>query len=100
MNWLSMNIRYPEKAYKDNIQGKVVVKFIIGKDGKVSDPSILKGVDPELDKEALRVISEMPEWKPAESNGKAVASYYNLPISFKLVDDSEQTEKTETPAVN
>lgn len=97
MNWLSMNIRYPEKAYKENIQGRVIVKFIIEKDGKVSNPTIVRGIDPELDKESIRVVKEMPAWQPAENNGKAVASYFNLPISFKLTDDSAKKEDTTTP---
>ena len=97
MNWLSMNIRYPEKAYKENIQGRVIVKFIIEKDGKVSDPTIVRGIDPELDKESIRVVKEMPAWQPAENNGKPVASYFNLPISFKLMDDSAKKEDTTTP---
>lgn len=93
MKWLTNNIRYPEEAMKNDTQGRVIVKFIIEEDGKISNPTIVRGVSPELDKEALRVVSEMPTWTPGEVNGKPVASYFNLPIAFKLTKPS--TEKTE-----
>lgn len=86
MNFLMRNVRYPENAQKNNIQGRVVVRFVVGKDGKISDVKVVKGVDPELDAESVRVLSTMPDWIPAECNGKPVASYFNLPVSFKLHD--------------
>lgn len=86
MDWLNYNVRYPEDAYKADIQGYVVVKFVVNKDGSISDPTIIKSVAPSLDKEAMRVAMAMPKWIPAENKGKKVASYWTLPISFKLTD--------------
>lgn len=88
MNFLMRNMRYPENAQKNNIQGRVVVKFVVGKNGKISDVKVVKGVDPELDAEAVRVLSTMPDWIPAECNGKPVASYFHLPVTFKLHVDT------------
>lgn len=82
--WLSQNIRYPQEAVNKNIQGRVVVRFIIEKDGSVSDTQVLKGVDPLLDKEALRVMKFMPKWTPGRFNQQAVRSYFTLPITFKI----------------
>lgn len=82
--WLAGTIRYPEEAEKNNLEGYVVVRFVVGSDGKISDPTIVKGVAPSLDNEAIRAVSEMPDWIPGESDGKKVATFYNLPIRFKL----------------
>lgn len=84
MQWLTTNIHYPEDAYKANIQGRVIVKFIVGTDGSVSDATVLKGVSPSLDKEAVRVVMAMPKWIPGKNNGVEVASYYYIPITFRL----------------
>lgn len=84
MKWLSSNIRYPELAAQNNISGRVTVKFTVEKDGSISNPTIAKGVDKELDKEALRVVSKMPKWNPGKNNGVAVRSYFYLPVVFKL----------------
>lgn len=85
MKFLAENIRYPETAMKAKTQGRVVVKFIIDKNtGKVTEPTIMRSVSPELDAEALRVISSMPAFTPGEVNGKPVSVYYTLPVSFKL----------------
>lgn len=78
------NVRYPEAAAKANTSGKVFVSFIVTKDGKVSKPAIKRGVSKELDNEALRVISAMPNWIPAEKDGKKVDAEMVLPVSFKL----------------
>lgn len=84
MKWLSQNIRYPETAQRNNVQGRVVVKFVVDKDGSIHDATVTKGVDKDLDKEALRVVSNMPKWKAGENSGRKVKSYYNLPITFRL----------------
>lgn len=84
MKWLSTNIRYPEAAQQNEIQGRVVVKFIVEKDGSVSHAEIVRGVDKDLDREALRVVQRMPKWQPGKNNGVAVRSYFNLPVTFKL----------------
>lgn len=84
MKWLSDNIRYPEAAQQNDIQGRVVVKFVVEKDGSIGQATIAKGVDKDLDREALRVVKKMPKWQPGKNNGVAVRSYFNLPVTFKL----------------
>lgn len=84
MKWLSQNIRYPEAAQQNEIQGRVVVKFVVEKDGSVAHAEIARGVDRDLDREALRVVNRMPKWQPGKNNGVAVRSYFNLPVTFKL----------------
>ncbi len=84
MKWLSNNIRYPETAQANDVQGRVIVKFVVEKDGSIGQATILKGVDKDLDKEALRVVKKMPKWQPGKNNGVAVRSYFNLPVTFKL----------------
>ncbi len=82
--WIAKNIKYPEIAKENGVQGKVFVQFVIGKDGKVTDVQVVRGVDPSLDKEAVRVIQSMPTWKPGKQRGKAVKVSFQIPINFKL----------------
>ncbi len=84
MKWLSNNVRYPETAQQNDVQGRVIVKFVVEKDGSIGAATILKGVDKDLDREALRVVKKMPKWQPGKNNGVAVRSYFNLPVVFKL----------------
>ena len=84
MKWLSNNIRYPEAAQQNDIQGRVVVKFVVEKDGSIGQATVVRGVDKDLDREALRVVKKMPKWQPGKNNGVAVRSYFNLPVTFKL----------------
>ena len=84
MKWLSDNIRYPEAAQQNDIQGRVIVKFVVEKDGSVGNAEILRGVDKDLDREALRVVKKMPKWQAGKNNGVAVRSYFTLPVTFKL----------------
>lgn len=84
MKWLSNNIRYPEAAQQNNVQGRVIVKFVVEKDGSIGSPTIVKGVDRDLDQEALRVVRKMPKWQPGKNNGQPVRSYFNLPVTFRL----------------
>lgn len=84
MKWLSQNVRYPETAQQNDVQGRVIVKFVVEKDGSIGTATILKGVDKDLDREALRVVKKMPKWQPGKNNGVAVRSYFNLPVVFKL----------------
>ena len=83
-NFLSKNLRYPSISKKKGIQGKVMVSFIINKDGSTSDFQVIKSVDPYLDKEALRVMSMMPKWKPGKQNGVPVRVKMTVPVNFKL----------------
>lgn len=82
--FLADNIKYPEKAKKDGIQGRVFVNFIVESNGDVSNVNIIRGVSSELDKEALRVVKMMPKWKPGVQRGKNVRVSFNLPIKFTL----------------
>lgn len=84
MKWLTKNLRYPVYARQQKIQGKVVVAFIINKDGTVSGQKVVKSVAPELDREALRVLRNMPKWKPGEDHGQPCRTYFSIPINFKL----------------
>jgi len=82
--YLSTNLVYPEKAQKKNIQGTVIIQFIVTKEGNITDVSVAKPVDPLLDKEAMRVIKQMPQWVPAIMGGRYVQSYIKQPITFKF----------------
>ena len=82
--YLSQNIRYPAAAREDNIQGKVILKFVVDKDGSVGDIQILRDIGGGCGKEADRVVRGMPKWRAGKQNGAAVKVYYTLPVSFKL----------------
>lgn len=93
MKWLQYNVKYPKEAEKAGEQGKAVVKFTVNKDGSISNATIIKSVSPSIDKEALRVVTSMPKWKPAENGGKKVACWFTLPVSFRLAPDKVTTKK-------
>lgn len=82
--WLTSHLNYPASAAENNIQGKVVVKFVVGRDGSVSRAEVVRGVDPALDREALRVVNSMPKWNPGMNNGQPANVWFQLPITFKL----------------
>ena len=84
MKFLSNNIRYPESAQQNDIQGRVIVKFVVEKDGSIGNVTVVKGVDRDLDREAIRVVKKMPRWQPGKNNGVAMRSYFNLPVTFRL----------------
>lgn len=84
MKWLNSNLRYPERAQQNDIQGRVIVKFVVNADGSIEQASVVKGVDKDLDNEAIRVVKRMPKWQPGKNNGVAVRSYFTLPVTFKL----------------
>lgn len=84
MEYLRKNIRYPSICRENNIQGKVIISFIVNKNGKIVEPEVVKTVNPSLDKEALRVISTMPDWKPGMQRGKPVRVKYTVPVNFRL----------------
>lgn len=84
--WIAKNVKYPQIAAENNIQGKVFMNFVIEKDGSITDVKVLRGVDPALDKEAIRVIKSMPKWKPGKQRGKPVRVSFNLPITFTLTN--------------
>ena len=84
LKYISTHIKYPTMAAENNIQGRVVVKFVVQKDGKVGEVVVLRGKDPDLDKEAVRVVKTLPNFIPGKLNGQAVSVWYTLPINFKL----------------
>ena len=84
MQYLSKNIKYPTIAQENGTQGRVTVQFVVNKDGSIVDAKVLRGVDPYLDKEALRVIGTMPKWKPGMQRGKPVRVKYTVPVMFRL----------------
>ena len=81
---LGKNVKYPVIAQENNIQGKVIVQFVIERDGSITDVQVVRPVDPSLDKEAIRVVKSMPKWKPGKQRGKAVRVSYTVPINFRL----------------
>lgn len=84
MAWLNDNIKYPVVAAENGIQGKVIVQFVVGKNGSISNVKVLRSVDPSLDKEAVRVVSNMPNWTPGKQNGASVNVRFTLPVTFRL----------------
>ena len=84
MNYLNSNIKYPVIAEENGIQGRVVVQFVVGEDGSISNVHVVKSVDPSLDKEAVRVVKNMPRWIPGKQNGQSVTVRYTLPVTFRL----------------
>jgi periplasmic protein TonB len=92
MKFLQDNIVYPEEAKKSGFQGKVFISFVIDELGVVRESRIARGVNPDLDKEALRVVKLLPEWVPGKKEGKPVKVEMTLPIKFAL-DDDKKTEK-------
>ena len=85
MKWLSKNLKYPASAQENGIQGRVLVQFVVNKDGSIVEPKVLRSVDPALDKEALRVVSTMPKWQPGKQRGKTVRVRFTLPVTFRLM---------------
>ena len=86
LEYLRSNLNYPAGCKANNIQGRVLVSFVVEKDGSISDAEVVKSVDEELDAEALRVVSKMPNWKPGTQRGEAVRVKYTVPINFRLGD--------------
>ena len=84
MKYLSENTKYPVAAQENGVQGRVTVQFVVEKDGSISDVHVLRGVDPSLDKEAVRVVKSMPRWTPGKQNGITVRVNYRVPVLFRL----------------
>lgn len=84
LKFVSNNIKYPTISQENGVQGKVIVQFVVNKDGSIVDPVVVRSVDPYLDKEALRVISMMPKWSPCMQRGKPVRVKYTVPVTFRL----------------
>lgn len=91
--YLKENLKYPQAALDEKIQGTVLVKFVVDETGAVLNPQIIRSAHPVLDEEALRVVRSMGKWQPGEYRNEPVRSYFTLPITFKLKDDSTKTEQ-------
>ena len=97
MRFLAQNIKYPKAAQQAKIEGRVIVQFVVGKDGSVSDIQIMRSVSPDLDAEAIRVVGMMPKWIPGKQRGKAVTVKFTMPIMFRL--QGSEPKKEESPYV-
>lgn len=93
MKYLRENIRYPEEAKKQSIQGRAVLQFVVDRDGSITDINLMRDIGGGCGEEAVRVVKTMPKWKPGRQAGQPVRVYYTLPVSFRLQD-------TEQPAIN
>lgn len=87
--FLESNLKYPEDAKKDSIQGRVICRFTIDTDGSITDIRVLRSVHPSLDAEAVRVLSAMPKWVPAETDGKKTRCKFVFPVVFKMDTDKQ-----------
>ena len=84
IEFLQTNMKYPEDAQKQKVEGRVMVMFVVEKDGSITDVKVARNVFPSLDEEAVRVVNAMPKWTPGKEKGKPVRVQYTLPISFRL----------------
>ena len=84
MKYLESHINYPPEAAKNNVQGHVIVQFVVKKDGSIGEVKVVRSLDKDLDKEAIRVIKSLPNFTPGRQDGKAVSVWYTLPVTFKL----------------
>ena len=94
MKYVARNIKYPADALREKTQGRVIVQFIVGKDGYTSDFKVMKSVSPSLDAEAIRVLANMPKWTPGMQRGEAVPVKYTVPVTFKLDNQDKAEQKT------
>lgn len=91
MQYIGTNLKYPESAAKENIEGRVILRFVVTKTGDITDVSVLRGLDSRCDEEAMRVVRAMPKWTPGKQGGKDVDVYYTLPILYKLQKETPKT---------
>lgn len=100
MNYITKNLHYPKKAAEAKKEGRVVLRFVVGKDGKVGNIECLRGFDPECDQEAIRVLNAMPTWIPGIKNGVAVPVYYTFPFRFQVGKDKTNSLDSITNLAN
>ena len=92
LKYITDNIRYPESAKTNNISGRVIIRFVVNSEGKAEEATVLRGVDPSLDEEAIRVVNSLPVFSPGKQGGKPVPVYYMVPVTFSLTKpDSVKT---------
>ena len=84
MKYIDSHIQYPPEATKNNIQGRVILQFVVDKTGEIGEVKVVRSVDKDLDKEAVRIVKTLPKFIPGRQNGQAVAVWYTLPVTFKL----------------
>ncbi len=96
LNFVYTNIIYPEQARDADVQGTVVVRFVVSADGSITKPEVLRSIGGGCDEEVLRIVGEMPNWIPGKNDGKAVAVQYNLPVKFKLADEETESKASES----
>ena len=84
LKFIAQSIKYPTDAQEAGVQGRVICSFVVDKKGNIVEPKFIRGIDPSLDAEALRVIGMMPRWTPGRQDGKAVRVLYTVPITFRL----------------
>jgi protein TonB len=84
MKFIQRNIRYPKEAQEQGKQGRVIVQFVVEKDGSITDVNIVRSADPQFDAEALRIVNMMPKWTPGKQRGKEVRVRFTLPVTFRL----------------
>ena len=87
--YISKHLIYPPNALKDKIQGRVIVQFWVNKDGSIGEVEVVRGITPELDDEAVRVVESMPRWKPAKQRNQPVRCKFTLPVNFKLPKETK-----------
>lgn len=93
LRFLGKNIKYPLESQKAGVQGKVIVQFVVEKDGSIANPAVVRSIDPNLDGEAIRVISIMPKWKPGMQKGRPVRVKYTVPVTFRLNGNETQPKE-------
>lgn len=93
MKYIAKNLKYPEEAFKNNIQGRVVVQFVVKATGEVGDVKVIRSIDPQLDQAAIDVVKSLPAFTPGKVGGKPVAVWYTLPVNFRLSSEEGQGTK-------
>ena len=84
LSFIKDNLEYPQKAIDEQTEGRVIIRFVVNSNGEISDPTILKGINKNLDQAAIDVINKLPRWKPGQQDGQPVSVRFTLPIVFKL----------------
>lgn len=97
INYISTNLKYPKGAQNSGIQGRIIVRFVVEKDGSITDVKVIRGLDPACDAEAIRVVKEMPKWTPGKQRGVAVPVFFTLPIVYRLTKDGGDKESIQLP---
>lgn len=100
MQYLAENVKYPASARQKKITGRVIIQFVVEKDGSITEAKVMKSVAPELDAEALRIVNSMPKWTPAMQDGKAVRVKFFIPIVFSDGESHKDEKKTEATAIH